>query len=200
MAMSLTPQSVFPLQTLMAQQDQRIAETISRERGRLGSFIRQRVSDPGDAEDILQDVLFELVEACRLPDPIEQVGAWLFRVARNRIIDRFRKKRELSLPSAHERGGEGDDDYWLEQALPGGDSGPEAAYLRAMVLEAMAVALDELPARQREVFIAHELDGRSFKALAAESGVNVNTLLGWKRLAVQHLRARLRPLYDEFSW
>ena len=197
--MSLTPQSVSPLQTLMAQQDQRIAETITRERGRLGSFIRQRVSDPGDAEDILQDVFFELVEACRLPDPIEQVGAWLFRVARNRIIDRFRKKRELSLPSADEGDDEGGD-YWLEQALPDGNNGPESAYLRARVLEAMALALEELPARQREVFIAHELDGRSFKELAAESGVNVNTLLGWKRLAVHHLRARLRPLYDEFSW
>lgn len=199
MAMSLTSRSVSPLQTLMAQQDQRIAETITRERGRLGSFIRQRVSDPGDAEDILQDVFFELVEACRLPDPIEQVGAWLFRVARNRIIDRFRKKRELSLPSADEAGCDGDD-YWLEPALPDGDNGPESAYLRARVLEAMALALEELPARQREVFIAHELDGRSFKELAAESGVNVNTLLGWKRLAVHHLRARLRPLYDELSW
>jgi len=198
MAMSLTSQSVSPLQALMAQQDQRIAETIIRERGRLGSFIRRRVSDPGEAEDILQDVFFELVEACRLPDPIEQLGAWLFRVARNRIIDRFRKKREQSLPSA--RQGDGEDDYWFEQALPAVDSGPEAAYLRAMVLEAMALALDELPARQREVFIAHELEGRSFKELAAESGVNTNTLLGWKRLAVLHLRARLRPLYDEYSW
>ena len=192
----MVTQSVSPLQALMAQQDQNIAETIARERGRLGRFIRQRVSDPGDAEDILQDVLFELVEAWRLPDPIEQVGAWLFRVARNRIIDRFRKKREIGLPPA----GEGQDDDWLELALPAVDGGPEAAYLRAMLLEAMAAALDELPARQREVFIAHELDGRSFKALAAESGVNVNTLLGWKRLAVQHLRARLRPLYDEYSW
>ena len=200
MAISLTPQSVFPLQTLMAQQDQRIAETITRERGRLGSFIRQRVSDPGDAEDILQDVFFELIEACRLPDPIEQVGAWLFRVARNRIIDRFRKKREVALPSARDAGGEGDDDYWLEQALPDSDSGPEAAYLRAKLLEAMALALEELPARQRDVFIAHELDGRSFKELAAESGVKVNTLLGLKRLAVFQLRARLRPLYDEYSW
>ena len=198
--MSLTPQSLYTVQVPMAQQDQRIVEIITRERGRLGGFVRQRVSDPGDVDDILQDVFFELVEACRLPDPIEQVGAWLFRVARNRIIDRFRKKRELSLPSAREAGGEGDDDSWLEQALPDGDGGPEAAYLRAMVLEAMAAALDELPARQRDVFIAHELDGRSFKELAAESGVNVNTLLGWKRLAVLQLRARLRPLYDEFPW
>ena len=198
MAMSLTPQSVTPLQTLMAQQDLRITETIARERGRLGSFIRQRVSDPGDAEDILQDVFFELVEACRLPDPIEQVGAWLFRVARNRIVDRFRKKRESSLPPAPAGGDE--EDCWLELSLPAVDGDPEAAYRRAMVLDAMATALDELPARQREVFIAHELDGRSFKELAAESGVKVNTLLGLKRLAVLHLRDRLRPLYDEFSW
>ena len=180
----------------MAQQDQNIAETIARERGRLGRFIRQRVSDPGEAEDILQDVFFELVEAWRLPDPIEQVGAWLVCVARNRIIDRFRKKREVRLPQPRE----GEDDDWLELALPAVDGGPEAAYLRAMVLETLAAALDELPARQRGVFIAHELDGRSFKALAAESGVGVNTLLGWKRLAVLHLRARLRPLYDEYSW
>ena len=194
--MSLTPQSLYTVQVPMAQQDQRIVEIITRERGRLGGFVRQRVSDPGEVDDILQDVFFELVEACRLPDPIEQVGAWLFRVARNRIIDRFRKKREQSLPPARE----GDDDGWLEPALPDVDSGPEAAYLRAMVLETMALALEELPARQREVFIAHELDGRSFKELAAESGLSVNTLLGWKRLAVLHLRARLRPLYDEFSW
>lgn len=194
--MSLTPQSLYTVQVPMAQQDQRIVEIITRERGRLGGFVRQRVSDPGEVDDILQDVFFELVEACRLPDPIEQVGAWLFRVARNRIIDRFRKKREQSLPPARE----GDDDDWLEPALPDVDSGPEAAYLRAMVLETMALALEELPARQREVFIAHELDGRSFKELAAESGLSVNTLLGWKRLAVLHLRARLRPLYDEFSW
>jgi RNA polymerase sigma factor (sigma-70 family) len=193
MAMSLTSQPVPSL--LMAQQDQSIAETIARERGRLGRFIRQRVSDPGEAEDILQDVFFELVEAWRLPDPIEQVGAWLFRVARNRIIDRFRKKREIGLPLASE----GDDDG-LELALPAVDGGPEAAYFRAMLLEAMAAALDELPAGQREVFIAHELDGRSFKELAVQSGMNVNTLLGWKRLAVLHLRDRLRPLYEEYSW
>ena len=191
----MVTQSVSPLQALMAQQDQNIAETVARERGRLGRFIRQRVSDPGEAEDILQDVFFELVEAWRLPDPIEQVGAWLVRVARNRIIDRFRKKREVALPQPRE----GEDDDWLELALPAVDGGPEAAYLRAMVLETMAAALDELPARQREVFIAHELDGRSFKALAAESGVGVNTRLGWKRLAVLHLRDRLRPLYDEYS-
>lgn len=179
----------------MADPNRRLAETFARERGRLGSFIRRRVADPGEAEDILQDVFFELVEAWRLPEPIEQVGAWLFRVARNRIVDRFRKTRELPLP----QGDNGDDDYWLAQALPAGDGGPEAAYARAMLLEAIAVALDELPARQRDVFIAHELDGRSFKDLAADTGVNLNTLLGWKRQAVLHLRIRLQPLYDELS-
>lgn len=199
MDMPLTPQFAYHLKMPMAEQNQSLTETITRERGRLGSFIRQRVPDPGEAEDILQDVFFELVEAYRLPEPIEQVGAWLFRVARNRIIDRFRKKREEPLPQAREST-EGEDDYWLEQALPALDSGPEATYVRAMLLQAISVALDELPARQRDVFIAHELDGRSFKELAAQGGVNVNTLLGWKRLAVLHLRARLQPLYDELSW
>jgi len=177
----------------MTEQNRHLTETIARERGRLGSFIRQRVPDPEEAEDILQEVFFELVEAYRLPEPIEQVGAWLFRVARNRIIDRFRKKREQSLPEAEDS----EDGYWLEQALPALDSGPEACFARAMLLEAISMALEELPARQREVFIAHELDGLSFKELAAQSGENLNTLLGWKRLAVLHLRTRLQPLYDE---
>lgn len=184
---SLTHQSAHLLPTMMAQQNHRLSETIGRERARLGHFIRSRVPDPGDAEDILQDVFFELVEAYRLPEPIEQVGAWLFRVARNRIVDRFRKKREAPIGD--------DDDYWLE--LPGG--GPEAAFARARLLDAVAAALDELPASQREVFIAHEFDGLSFKELAAQSGENLNTLLGMKRLAVLHLRRRLQASYDEFS-
>lgn len=200
MDMPLTPQSGWDLQTLMAEQNRSIAETVAQERGRLGSFIRQRVPDPGEAEDILQDVFFELVEAYRLPAPIEQVGAWLFRVARNRIIDRFRKKREVPLPHVQDGAAEDESDYWLAQALPSPESGPEAAYARAMLLEAISAALDELPERQRDVFIAHELDGRSFKDLAAESGANINTLLGWKRQAVLHLRSRLQPLYDELSW
>lgn len=197
----LTPRATFATHTPMAEHNRSLAETVARERGRLGSFIRQRVPDPGDAEDILQDVFFALVEAYRLPEPIEQVGAWLFRAARNRIVDRFRKKREEPLPQA--QGGtedEDEDDYWLSHALPAPDSGPEAACARTMLLDAIALALDELPARQRGVFIAHELDGRSFKELAAESGNNVNTLLGWKRQAVLHLRSRLQPLYDELSW
>lgn len=182
----------------MTMQDQHLTETITRERGRLGNFIRRRVQDTEDAEDILQDVFFEFIEAYRLPEPIEQVGAWLFRVARNRIIDRFRKKREDPLPVALTGTEEGESDYWLEQALPDLNSGPDAAYARAMLLEAISVALDELPDTQRDVFIAHEIDGRSFKEMAAQSGVNVNTLLGWKRLAVLHLRSRLQPFYNEF--
>ena len=193
----LTPRSAYRLQILMAEQNQRITETISRERGRLVRFIRQRVPDPSEAEDILQDVFFDFIEAYRLPRPIEQVGAWLFRVARNRIIDRFRGKHEEPLPQSRVAMLDGEDDHWLEEALPASDGGPEAAYVRAMLLEAISDALNELPAKQCEVFMAHELDGRSFKELAAASGVNLNTLLGWKRQAVLHLRTRLQVLYDE---
>lgn len=180
----------------MAEQNRRLTETVARESGRLGGFIRRRVPDPGEAEDILQDVFFDLVEAWRLPEPIEQVGAWLFRVARNRIVDRFRKRREEPLPTT---GPDDDEAPWLENALPANDGGPEAAHLRRLWLEAIAEALDELPPGPRDVFIAHELDGRSFKDMAAESGTSINTLLGWKRQAVLHLRDRLRPLYDEQS-
>lgn len=187
----------------MDEQNRLLADVIAREQGRLGSFIRRRVSDLGEAEDILQDVFFELVEAWRLPQPIEQVGAWLFRVARNRIVDRFRKKRELPLPTGASAAtgddeGEGEGPYWLQQALASVEDGPEAAFARAAVLEAISLALEELPAAQRDVFIAHELEGLSFKDLAAQTGVNVNTLLGWKRRAVLHLRSRLQPLYDDF--
>jgi RNA polymerase sigma factor (sigma-70 family) len=181
---------------LMAEQDKRITETISRERGRLRNFIRRRVPDANEAEDILQDVFFEYVEAYRLPETIEQVGAWLFRVARNRIIDRFRKKREVQLPDA--AGGD-DDGHWLEEVLPSSDAGPEAAYARGVLLEELLAALEELPKEQRDVFIAHELDGRNFKELAAESGASVNTLLARKRYAVLHLRTRLQTIYNEFD-
>jgi len=188
--------TILTANALMAEQDKRITETISRERGRLRSFIRRRVSDANEVEDILQDVLFEYVEAYRLPKPIEQVGAWLFRVARNRIIDRFRKKREVQLPSALD--GE-EDDHWLEDVLPSPEAGPEAAYARGVLLEELYAALGELPKEQREIFIAHELEGRSFKELAVESGASVNTLLARKRYAVLHLRARLQTIYDEFD-
>lgn len=182
--------------SLMAEKEERIAETVRRERGRLKNFIRRRVPDPGEAEDILQDVLHEFVEAYRLPEPIEQVGAWLFRVARNRIIDRFRKKKEVALADVS---GESEEGLWLEEVLPSQDAGPEAAYARTVLLEVLYAALRELPKEQREVFIAHELEGRGFKELAAERGVAMNTLLARKRYAVLHLRARLQTIYDEFD-
>jgi RNA polymerase sigma factor (sigma-70 family) len=175
---------------LKTEPSQSIADIIVRERSRLHGFIRRRVPSPGDAEDILQDVFYEFIRAWSLPEPIEQVGAWLVKVARNRIIDRGRKKREEALDE------EDDDGYYLEAALPALDSGPEAAYARAVLLDEIARALDELPANERAVFLAHELDGRSFKELSLESGIKVNTLLGWKRRAVLHLRARLQMDYE----
>jgi len=182
---------------LMAEQNKRIVETVTRERARLRNFIRRRVPDASEAEDILQDVFYEFVAAYRLPEPIEQVGAWLFGVARNRIIDRFRKKKEEPLP---EVSGEGDEGSWLDEVLPSPDAGPEAAYARAVLLEELYAALAELPVEQCDVFIAHELEGRSFKELAAESGVGVNTLLARKRYAVMHLRGTLKTIYDEFNF
>ncbi|MEJ2345620.1 MAG: sigma-70 family RNA polymerase sigma factor [Gammaproteobacteria bacterium] len=183
----------------MTDRDQRITEAVVRERGRLLTFIRRRVPTPADAEDVLQDVFFDLLEAYRLPEPIEQIGAWLFRVARNRIVDRFRRRRpEQALAEAvtqeHERSAPR-----LEALLPAADAGPEAAYARAVMLEQLESALAELPREQRRVFVAHELEGRSFKELAAESGVGVNTLLARKRYAVLHLRRRLQAIRDEFT-
>jgi len=183
-------------EALMAEKDKRIAETVARERGRLGSFIRRRVPDPGEAEDILQDVFFEFTEAYRLPEHIEQVCAWLFRVARNRIIDRFRKKKEEPLAALT---GEEDEQFWLNEVLPSPDAGPEAAYARRVLMEALHEALQELPAAQSAVFIAHELEGKSFKKLEAETGTGINTLLARKRYAVRHLQARLQEIYDEFD-
>ena len=185
----------------MTEQDREIAAAVARERPRLRNFIRRRVIDQDEADDILQDVFEELVEAWRLPDPVEQVGAWLFRVARNRIIDRFRKKKEVPLPDATNAadGEEADGDYRLDLTLPSADAGPEAAYARAALLDTLRAALDELPANQREVFIAHELDGLSFKEMAAATGVSVNTLLARKRYAVLHLRERLQSSYDDFE-
>ncbi|MEK6424916.1 MAG: sigma-70 family RNA polymerase sigma factor [Burkholderia gladioli] len=182
----------------MNERDRDMTATIVRERARLGNFIRRRVRDPSDAEDILQDVFSEFVQAYRLPAPIEQASAWLFRVARNRIIDRFRKKKEQ--PLAELAGDDPDDgDMRLDLALPSDDAGPEARYARSVLLEALQAALDELPDTQREVFIAHELEGRSFKEMAADSGVALNTLLARKRYAVLHLRSRLQATYDELD-
>jgi RNA polymerase sigma factor (sigma-70 family) len=180
------------------QQNQRISEVIQRERLRLLHFIRKRVDDDGDAEDILQDVFYELTEAYRLTKPIEQVGAWLYRVARNRIIDRFRKIRPDVGGDVPLNTGE-TDSRQLEDFLPSPDAGPEALYARSVLLDELDAALEELPEEQREVFVAHELEGRSFKQLAEESGVSVNTLLSRKHYAVLHLRRRLRAIYDEFT-
>jgi RNA polymerase sigma factor (sigma-70 family) len=181
----------------MAEQDQRISEAVDREQARLRNFIRRRVPDQVDAEDILQDVFYELVEAYRMMKPVEQVTSWLFQVARNRITDLFRrKKREArSEPAAAE---DGEMVSW-EDLLPSPDAGPQAAFARRVLLEELDAALDELPDEQREVFIAHELMGYSFKELAAQSGVSVNTLLSRKHYAVVHLRQRLQAIYDEFK-
>lgn len=179
----------------MTDQDQRISDAIGREGSGLRKLIRRYVPDAGDAEDILQDVFFELVEAVRLLKPIEQVGAWLFRVARNRIIDRFRKRA----PAPRRDVSVDDRALALGDLLPSREAGPEALYARGVLLDEIEAALDELPAEQRDVFIAHELEGRSFKELAAETGVNVNTLLSRKHYAVVHLRRRLRDIYDEFN-
>ena len=183
---------------MMAKQDQRIAEAVDRDQARLRNFIRRRVADPSDAEDVLQEVFYELVETYRLMKPIEQVGAWLFRVARNRITDLFRKRKpEASTndPVAEEEG----EFLTLEDLLPSRDAGPEAAYARTVLLAELEDALEELPDEQREVFLAHEIEGRSFKDLAAETGLSVNTLLSRKHYAVIHLRERLRAVYDEFT-
>jgi RNA polymerase sigma factor (sigma-70 family) len=181
----------------MAEQDQQISEAISREQPRLRNFIRKRVADRDDAEDILQEVFYELIEAYRMMKPVEQVTAWMFRVARNRITDLFRKKRREGLrnePAVTEDG----EVRWLEELLPSPDAGPEAAYARHVLSEELDDALDELPDEQREVFIAHELMGYSFKELALQSGISVNTLLSRKHYAVLHLRQRLQAIYDEY--
>ena len=177
------------------ERDQRTTEVVRRERSRLMGFIRRRVPDPLDAEDILQDVFHELAEANRLLVPIEHVTGWLFRVARNRIIDLFRRRRPERLGEPLPGDGEGER-MTLEDLLPSPDAGPEALHVRHAILEELALALDELPAEQRAVFVAHELAGRSFKELSAESGVSVNTLLSRKHYAVLHLRERLQDLYD----
>ena len=178
---------------------QRISADIARESPRLRNFVRRRIADAADAEDVLQDVLVELVESYRLPRPIEDVGAWLFAVARNRIIDFFRRKRPQAI-SAMRRDDDVEDDFPpLEQLLPAADAGPEAAYVRTVLVEELAAALEELPPEQRDVFIANEIDGRSFRDLAGESGISINTLLARKRYAVLHLRARLQDIRDEFT-
>lgn len=180
------------------EQNRRLSEVIERERRRLLNFIRTRVKDDEDAEDILQDVFFELIQAYRLMKPIEQAGAWLFRVARNRIIDRFRKKTAGSLSEVL-TGTSDEDSLALEELLPSPDAGPEAAYARSVLLEELDAAIEELPEEQREVFVAHEIDGLSFHQIADRTGVNINTLLSRKRYAVRHLRRRLQAIHEEFT-
>src|SRR5437667_5787435 len=189
------------LEPMPLEQDRQISEVVKREQSRLRNFIRRRVPDPRDAEDILQDVFSELVEANRLLMPIEHVTGWLFRVARNRITDLFRKKKPESFSNTAVPGEDVEDDdlLQLEDLLPSRDAGPEALYARNVLLDELALAVDELPEEQREVFVAHELEGRSFKEMAAETGVSVNTLLSRKRYAVLHLRERLQSIYDEFT-
>jgi RNA polymerase sigma factor (sigma-70 family) len=189
------------LEPMPLEQDQRISNVVQRGQFRLRNFIRKRVPDPRDAEDILQDVFYELVEANRFLMPIEHITGWLFRVARNRITDLFRKKRPESFGELGVSGEDSGDDerLRLEDLLPSPEAGPEALYARSVLLDELELAIEELPKAQREVFIAHELDGTSFKEMAAESGVSLNTLLSRKRYAVLHLRERLQDIYDDFT-
>jgi RNA polymerase sigma factor (sigma-70 family) len=180
------------------EQDQRISDVVTREQSRLRNFIRRRVPDPGDAEDILQDVFYELVEANRLLMPIEHVTGWLFRVARNRMTDLFRRKKPERF-SDLVMTGEDDELLRLEDLLPSPDAGPDALYARGVLLDELARAVGELSPEQRDVFVAHELEGRSFKEIAAMSGVSVNTLLSRKHYAVRHLRERLQRIYDDLT-
>jgi RNA polymerase sigma factor (sigma-70 family) len=184
---------------MTADQERRISDEIAREGPRLRNFVRRRVADSADAEDILQEVFVELVESYRLPQQVEQVGAWLFRVARNRITDFFRKKRPDALAGVSGNDAPEGDDTAIEDLLPSDEAGPEAAYARDVLLEELDAALNELPPEQREVFVAHELEGLSFKELAARTGVSMNTLLSRKRYAVLHLREHLQAIYYEFT-
>ena len=184
----------------VSEQDRFIAEAFERDEPRLRGFIRKRVLDTEDAEDVLQDVFYELIQAYRMMKPAEQTTAWLFRVARNRIIDLFRRKKTVSLnETVSGAGSEDDEGLMLEDLLPSPDAGPEAIYARNVLLEAIDEALEEMPENQREVFVAHELMGRSFKELSEEMGVSVNTLLSRKRYAVLYLRERLQEIDEDLG-
>jgi len=183
---------------MAAEEEQRIAAAVESQQGRLRRFIRRRVREAEESEDILNDVFYELVLAYRLMQPVEHLGAWLFRVARNRITDLLRKKKAQRLPSGAVAVEDGEE-LSLEDLLPSPADGPEAAYARGVLLEELEAALDELPEEQRDVFVAHELEGRSFKEMSAQTGVGVSTLLSRKRYAVLHLRRRLEAIHDEFT-
>jgi len=181
----------------MSEQDQFLAEAMQREEPRLRSFIRKRVLDTSDAEDVLQDVFYELISAYRMMKPVEQVTAWMFRVARNRITDLFRRRKTVSLSEPVNADEDGTETF--EDLLPSADAGPDAVFARGVLLEALEDALEELPAAQREVFLAHEVAGQSFAEMSEETGVSVNTLLARKRYAVLHLRKRLQEMDEEFG-
>jgi RNA polymerase sigma factor (sigma-70 family) len=193
------PNVVAAVRAVAPSPDERLALILERERRRLKSFILKRVSDIDEAEDVLQDVLFELVQADRLMEPIDRVGAWLARVARNLIIDLFIKKRPQSFASQAPEFGDEGEVLPFEDLLPSAELGPEGAYLRSILVEELEAALEELPVEQREVFVAHQIEGRTFNELAAETGLNVNTLLARKHYAVRRLRKRLKLIYDEFK-
>lgn len=182
----------------MTEQDRQISEIVAKERSRLRNFIRRRVPDPADVEDIMQDVFYRLVEANRLLMPIDHVTGWLFRVARNRITDLFRRTKPALFNDATVEGEEGEL-LQVEDLLPSPDAGPEALYIRNVLLDTLELALRELPDEQRQVFVAHELEGRTFKELSEETGVTINTLLSRKRYAVLHLRERLQSIHDELK-
>jgi RNA polymerase sigma factor (sigma-70 family) len=184
---------------MTAEQDRRLSADIARERPRLRNFIRKRVANDADVEDILQDVFSELVEAYRLMEPVGQVSAWLFRVARNRMVDLFRKRKTEAISEVPQDDADEDEAFRIDELLPSAEAGPEADHARQMLLEALEDALSELPAQQRDVFIAHEIEGKSFKQLATETGLSVNTLLSRKHYAVRALRERLQDIYDEFN-
>jgi RNA polymerase sigma factor (sigma-70 family) len=183
---------------MAADRNRRITADIAEQAPRLRSFVRRRVADAAAAEDILQDVFHELVESYRLPQPVEEVGAWLFRVARNRITDFYRKKRPESLEELAQAATGEHDAMGIEDLLPSPDAGPEAAYALGVLLEELDAALAELPPEQREAFVEHEIEGRSFNEIAARTGVGINTLLSRKRYAVLYLRGRLQEIHDEF--
>ena len=186
------------IERMASEQDRRITEAVAEQTRRLRRLVRRYVLDRDEAEDILQEVFYELVDAYRLMKPIEQVGAWLYRVAKNRITDRFRKRKNAALPEGN-WSDENGESLRLDELLPSADLGPDALFARAALMEQIEVAIAELPAAQREIFIAHELEGRSFKELAAEMNVSINTLLSRKHSAVNTLRARLLTSYQEFN-
>jgi RNA polymerase sigma factor (sigma-70 family) len=186
----------IPSNWTIIEQDQLISQALERDQPKLRSFIRKHVTDTSEAEDILQDVFYELIETYRLMKPVEHVTAWLYRVARNRMIDLFRRKKPSSLNNPVSAEEDGDT---LEDLLPSADAGPEATYARSLLLDALEDALEELPETQRQVFIAHELMGQSFKEISTETGLSVNTLLSRKHYAVLHLRQSLQSIYENFA-